>query len=157
MPESEISWDAPDSDYRKKDVSWYWLTIVVAVIILAVAIWQKNFLFGFFVFIAEILVLVWADKKPATVKFKLNEKGLALGKNKFYSYSELASFGLDDETNVEWPEITLRFKNYIRPSIKVKLPKNRLSEVKKALEAASIPKTDVGTSFFDTLEKLIKF
>ena len=72
----EIAWEAPEFEYRHKDISWYWISIIVAVVCIGFAAWQKNFLFGFFVLVAEILILAWANQQPAIFNFRLTEKGL---------------------------------------------------------------------------------
>ncbi len=57
MATFEINWEAPEFEYREKDVSWYWISIIAAAAIIAFSVWQRNFLFGFFIVIAEMLVI----------------------------------------------------------------------------------------------------
>ncbi|MDP3892652.1 hypothetical protein, partial [Nocardioides sp.] len=71
MEQFNIEWRAPEFYYREKGVSWYWLSIIAAIVILSVSVWQKNFLFAVFVVIAEILMLVWAGRKPREISFSL--------------------------------------------------------------------------------------
>ena len=47
-----IVWQIPEYEYRSKDVSWYWISLIAAIVLFAFAIWQKNFLFAIFVVIA---------------------------------------------------------------------------------------------------------
>lgn len=64
MTSFEIKWQAPEYEYREKTVSWYWISIVVAALVIAFSVWQKNFLFGFFIVIAEMLFIVWGNRTP---------------------------------------------------------------------------------------------
>ena len=91
MEKIVIEWKAPEFEYREKDVSWYWLSIIAAVVILGAAVWQKNFLFAVFVVIAEILMLVWAGRKPREITFSLNEKGLTMSGNKSRTFPQDAN------------------------------------------------------------------
>lgn len=153
---SPLSWQAPEFEYREKGVSWYWLSIIIAVVMLSVAVWQKNFLFGFFVVAAEILILAWANREPEMVNFQLNEKGLSIGGQKFYPYVDLESFSLEDDTDTEWPNVFLQFRRRLKPTLRIKLPKNRATEIQKALGSA-LPQVEHEHSLLDTLEEFIRF
>ena len=152
----EISWQAPEFEYREKTVSWYWFSIILAVLVLAVAIWQKNFLFAVFVILAEILILVWANREPTTIEYRLNEKGLDIGKNKSYTYGEIESFGMREYSGEEWSELVFTFKKSLRPPLKASLPTHLLPQVKKALEAI-LRETEIKESAFDALERFLRF
>ena len=152
----EISWQAPEFEYREKTVSWYWLSIIIAVLVLAVAVSQKNFLFVVFVILAEILILVWANREPAIVEYRLNEKGLDIGKSKSYTYGEIESFGVRENGGEEWSELVFTFKKSPRPALKASLPTHLLPEVKKALETILL-EAEIKESAFDALERFLRF
>jgi hypothetical protein len=156
MSPFEITWEAPEFDYRPKDVSWYWISIIVAIVILGLAIWQRNFLFGFFIVIAEIMVLIWGSREPEMVKFKLTEKGIFVGEVKFHAYEEIARFSLYDGYDENWPNLYLEFRSRLRPTLKIKLPKNRLAEIQKTLKLF-LPQTEHQPSLLEALEELTKF
>ena len=156
MQKFEIAWQAPEFEYYEKDVSWYWLSVIVAVIVLSIAVWQKNFLFAAFIVFAEILILVWAGQKPKTVEFKINEQGLTIGGRKFYPYAEIVGFSADENGADEWPEIIFRFQRRLQPTLKVKAPKNRFGEIEKAL-APLVKKIEFEESFLETLERFLGF
>ena len=92
MASFTITWQAPEFQYREKGVSWYWLSIIVVAAIIAFAIWQRNFLFGVFMVIAEILLIVWANAVPKVFDFSLTENDLAIGEAKNYRISLFESF-----------------------------------------------------------------
>ena len=94
MEGKQISWRAPEFEYHEKTAGWYWTTVVIALIILAFALWQQNFLFGVFVIIAEILLVIWANKKPEIVEFVVGEKGILVDEKRNYSYSEIENYSV---------------------------------------------------------------
>ncbi len=155
MAKFEIKWQAPEFDYREKDISWYWLSVIIAVILLSAAIWQKNFLFVIFIILAEILILVWANREPATIEFKLDEKGLTIAGKKFYPSSEMDAFGLKEESE-EWSKLIFRFRRRFQPLLKIKIPRSRSAEIEKALTAV-VKKTEFEDSFLDNLQKFLGF
>ena len=152
---AEIIWTAPEFEYREKDISWYWMSIIVAVLIIGVAVWQRNFLFGFFVVIAEILLLVWGNRKPLLIDFTLTEKGLTIGGRKFYAVGEIESFSFDDSGD-EWADIVLLFRRHFRPTLTVHIPKARAGEVQRTLKLL-VGQIEREESFIDVLQKFLRF
>lgn len=156
MAPFEIKWQAPEYEFRPKGVSWYWISIIVAVLFVAFAAWQKNFLFGFFVLIAEILILAWANREPPLVEFVLNEKGLAVGGRKSYAYAEMESWSVDDFGETDWPSLFFQFHKRLKPALKIRVPKSRVPDLQKALKG-TLPQVEHEHSMLDTLEEFIGF
>jgi len=156
MDPFEISWEAPEFEYREKTVSWYWLTVIIAVIMLAMAVWKANFLFGFFIVLAEILVLVWAIKEPNLVNFLLNEQGLRIHGHGFYPWEELVSWSVQSTDEAELQEIIFVLHKKFRPALKVLVPRESWAAVKTKLEEV-LPQVPHKPSFSDMLEKLLGF
>lgn len=156
MASFEIKWQAPEFEYRPKGVSWYWVSIIVAVIILAIAVWQKNFLFGFFVILAEVLLLTWANREPQLVNFILTEKGLSVGDRKFHAFADVESFSTDTHEGADWPDLFFEFRRRLKPLLKVKIPKGRAAEIEKSLKTI-LQQTEHEHSLLDTIEELIGF
>lgn len=154
MDKFKIEWSAPEFEYREKGISWYWLSVIIAILMLAFAISQKNFLFAFFIVVAEILTLVWGNKEPAILTFKTDEKGISAGEN-FYNWSEFQTFSVNEDIE-GWNELSFRFKNSLKPNLKIKVPQSKLVELQKNISAL-LPQIEEEPSFIDSLEKLIKF
>jgi hypothetical protein len=115
----EIVWQAPAFRYYAKGVSWYWLSLIVAILLLAFAVWQENFLFAVFVFLAEITVFVWARRQPALIKFKIDEKGVTVA-GRIYPYEELEKFCLrSDRESKNFDELILKKKTHLNPYLKI--------------------------------------
>ncbi len=153
-----VKWRAPEFDYYPKTNSWYWWSIVITLLLLAFAIWQKNFLFAVFIFIAELLVLSWGSRKPQTIEFKLDEKGLTIGGLKHYSYADLKNFGASDlpPTDEKLVELVLYFKRRLRPTMTVLVPRDKAIEVEAAM-AKKVPKIEVESTLLDALQKFFRF
>jgi len=157
MAESEIKWEAPEFENRERDVSWYWISIIIAAAIIAFAVWQRNFLFGIFVVIAEILIIIWGDRKPRMVAFTLTEKGIGIELGKFHPFAGMENFSIDKSADGElWDTIIFHFHGKFKIPLMIKLPKKRLEEA-KAIIKKSLEEIDYEPSFLDSLEKLIGF
>jgi hypothetical protein len=155
MEETVIEWRAPEFDYREKGIGWYWGSIIIAVAALGVAVWQKNFLFGVFIVIAEILVLVWANRPPATRTFRLTDRELAVDDHTRYLMSDLQSFSVHEDGG-DFPTLILVSAHRLRPAIKIKVAKDRLPAVEELLQTKA-PRVAWENSFIDNLERFFDF
>lgn len=155
---ADIKWEAPEWEHRPKTVSWYWASIIISILILALAIWQKNFFFAVFVLIAEILVMVWGSVEPPMIKFELNEKGLRVGKNRFFPMRQLRAFSADLEgfSDPNHPDIVLHFNGHFRPALRIKVPRAWMQEIRKEFRA-HIPELHFTPSFVEVIEKVLGF
>lgn len=156
MASFEIKWQAPEFEYREKGVSWYWISIILAVIILGAAVWQKNFLFGLFVVVAEILLLAWANREPNLTSFTISEKGLSVGGQKFYALTDVESFSCEENNDSDWLNLFFQFRRRLKPPLKIRLPKKQFAEIRSALKTV-LPQVEYQQSLLDTLEELIGF
>ena len=139
----EIVWQAPAFKYYEKSVSWYWLSLIIAILLMALAIWQKNFLFAVFVFLAEIAIFVWARRQPELLKFKINEEGVEIAE-KLYSYENLENFCLrPDNENPNFAELILKRKTPVNPYLKI------LVEVRLASRAKEILSQKLAESVYE--------
>jgi len=156
--ETRIRWKAPEFRYYPKTASWYYWSIFITLLFLVFAVWQKNFLFGFFVVVAETLILSWGGKKPEELDFVLDEKGLTIGSQKSYSYTELQSFA---ETDMDpdgspYVELVFNFKRRLRTTMLFLIPKEKYTEIKTAL-SEKLPKVEAELTILDALERIIRF
>jgi hypothetical protein len=154
---ADIRWQAPEFEHRPKGALWYWISMWAALILLGIAVWQKNFFFAVFVVIAEILIIVWASVEPRSVLFEINEFGIEVN-NKRHSMKELRSFESDIEGMIdpEHPEVVLHFKGHFRPSMRIKVPAKWLPEV-RAILRRHIPEEHFDPGFVEILEKFLGF
>ena len=156
MAESELQWRAPEFEERSKDISWYWASIIAAILILGFALWQKNFLFAVFILIAELLLLVWGNRAPQAIHFSLDATTLTVGGKSRYVLGDMEHFSIVENTSAEWVIVTLHPKRGVRLPVAIHAPKSQIAEIEKRL-AAKMPKVEHEESFLDTLEKFLGF
>ena len=155
MATFETNWEAPEFEYRPKSISWYWMSIIVAAAIIAFAIWERNFLFGIFIVIAEVLFIAWGNEMPATVKFILTETDLSVGETKNYQVNLFENFSAND-LGEDWTELFFTFKTKLRTPLKIMAPKAKLEEIRKNLKPI-LREVEFEPSLLDSLEKIIGF
>jgi hypothetical protein len=155
MAKFEIQWDAPEFEYREKDVSWYWLSIIVAALIVAFSVWQRNFLFGFFIVIAEMLFIVWGNRVPHTITFTLTDAEIKIDDHKSYLIKEFESWSVNTDGE-EWAELSFYFRSKIRPPLMVIVPEEKLAEIRTNMKGI-LKEIEHEMTLIDSIEKFLRF
>jgi len=156
-----IEWQAPEFEYYKKDVSWYWLSLMVSIVLLALSFWQKNFLFAVFIIIAWLVIVYSASRLPEVWNFKIDDKGIEISLantkegQKFYSYAEIEGFDIHLASD-QYKELVLKFKSRLSPYLKINILANEEEKIKNFL-LNHIPKEEYRISLSDLISKLIRF
>lgn len=151
-----ITWEAPEFEIREKSVSWYWISIIVASVIVAFAVWQKNFLFGFFIVIAEILLVLWGNEIPRTLPFTITEKDVEIGDGlRSYALNAFESYSVDP-LNGEWTELIFTFKSQIKTPLKMLFPESNIKELRDDLKGI-LREVEHQPTLLDAIERLIGF
>jgi len=155
-----IEWQAPEFEYQPKDISWYWLTLMAAIILLALAIWQGNFLFAVFILISWLVIVYSVRRLPSIWNFKINEKGISISlakevNNKFYPHNEIEGFDIHSVSE-KYKELVVKIKSRFSPYIKINFPADNEENIKNFL-LKYIPKEEYSESLVDSFSRLIRF
>ena len=157
--EAGITFQAPDFEYQPKSSEWYLITIIVALGLIFLALWQNNFLFAVFIIIGELLLISWASKKPEKWEIKINEKEILLKKDKiekiFNIESEFADFGIRDSSE-NFKELVLKRKSSFSPFLEIYFPREKEAVIRETI-SKTLPEAEHPLSFWDSLIKLMKF
>lgn len=168
--ENEISWEIPESDYSYKDVSWYWLGLIGTIILLAFAVWQKNFLFAVFVIIAYFIMNYLGGRFPTIWQIKISKKGILISlpngeAKKFYPLDSMESFDifspigavdLSDTSEEEYKELIIKFKSKFSPYLKINIYPKEEEKIKNFL-LQFIPREEYSPSLVDAIGKMVGF
>lgn len=156
MEKFSFSWKAPEYEHRPKLPGWFWISIIGSLVLLAFAIWQRNFLFGLFILIAEVLLLVWGNREPDEVSITIDHGGVRIGTHRYYPKSHIEAFSLLPHPHTDWYDLYLLLDQRYIPTIKVHVPGRDAAEVRSLL-SRMYPEYDHQESFIDSLERLLWF
>ncbi|MBI5306113.1 hypothetical protein HZB04_00760 [Candidatus Wolfebacteria bacterium] len=168
--ENEIIWQIPEYVYRQKGVSWQWISLIIAIILIAFATWQKNFLFAVFIAIAFFMVNYLRSSFPPIWRFKIDKKGLSIQTSseetkKFYSFEHIEGFDIHSvfpetsalsKTDEEYKELVLKIKGKTSPFLKINIYTEDEEDISKFLSQFSL-KEEYPQSFAESLGKMIGF
>ena len=152
----EIKWSVQEFEYFEKGISWYWLTIIIGVVLVFLALLQKNFLFAIFVVIAELLVLSWGSYYPKAIEVKLNDKGLEINRKKLYPYDSLKGFAVNPTYSSSVFEVFFFVKQKLAQEIKVLARSEDVADIKELLKNY-LPEMEHEDSLIDHIIRILKF
>lgn len=157
MANWKVQWEAPEYEYHDKDVSWYWTSIIVAAAIVAFAVWQRNFLFGLFIVVAEILFIIWGNRPPRNARFTADQDGISVtgAGEKLHLYKEFESMGVNP-IGEGWSELVFIFRARFKTPLKTLIPNAELANLRANLKTV-LREIPYEPTLLDSIEKLLRF
>lgn len=70
-------WETPSHVQYQRSPTWYLSMGVLSLFLLAYAIWQENFLFAFFILLADIVLIVGNQREARPVLVQIGDNGVA--------------------------------------------------------------------------------
>jgi hypothetical protein len=157
MDAEQITWTAPEYYDHDRSTKWYWASLIGAVILVAIALIQSNFLFAVFIAIAEIVVVTWARRKPHTLEFALSTKGVHLDHKGFYEYDRLSGFKvIDPGVDENFLELVLHTNRKTNPYLKIMFPREHEHSIVKFIDDF-LPEMEYEDSALDQISHMLKF
>jgi len=154
-PQQEtFSWEIKRSEERQRSGLFYLVVLGAMVLLLLVALWQKNFLFGVFVIIATGTILFLSQQLPETYSFSLTNNSLVIGDNESeYEYSRFRHFDIYEFSEGDY-ELFFVFKERLRPILRVRIWKGDREKISQFL-LEKLPRKKTEPSFLDILSKIV--
>jgi len=160
---AEIIWQIPEYEYLPKNSSWHWLSLMIVIILLAFAFWQKNFLFAVFIIISFLAVNYLANRFPTIWQIKINNKGISIGlpnkpeSDKFYPLGDIESFDIHSDVGGDlYGELILKFKSKFLPYLKINIHAADEKKIEEFLIKFAL-RQEHHRSLVDSLSKLMGF
>jgi hypothetical protein len=95
----KLNWSALEYEERERSKDWFWALGIIVTTSSIAAIIFNDYFFAALLILSGILLGFFAVKKPETVFYELNDKGLKIG-NRIYLYENIKSFWVQ----IEQPE-----------------------------------------------------
>ena len=91
VSEAIFSWQHPDYVLYHKDKRWYIFSIIIVILAVALAIWQKDYTFAVFLVMFYLVVLLYENRPSEMVDFVITPLGLKSGQ-RFYYWRQIDHF-----------------------------------------------------------------
>ncbi len=124
-------WQFPET-LRKKSKKQYLIGGFVVLALFIWAIWDKNFLFAFFLILLIFTFILELRRKPLMVDFYIFEDGVGFSK-KFYPWEDIKNFRIVYEPP-KIKRLYLDFKGAFNPNTSVPLENENPVEIRRFLK-----------------------
>ena len=95
--DERLVWSALEYEEKDRSPDWFWALGVIVVTSSIAAIIFENYFFAVLLTLSGILLGFFAIKKPDTITYELNRKGLII-RNRLYPYENIKSFWIQLDT-----------------------------------------------------------
>lgn len=150
MAKEIVNWEAREYILGEKKTGWYVGLVVVALGLIALAVWQEWWTFVVLIVLATVSLWIYTVRPPRVLHYSLGNKGLSEG-NKLYPYEDYRAFGvLKEGKNFA---IVLIPRKRFSPGVKVYFPEETGEKIVDAF-GARLPMDEVK---MDVLDKIVGF
>ncbi len=155
MDKNVLMWEAPEFEHLEKSTTWYWGSMAIAVVLMAIALWQKNFLFAVFIMIAELAIFMFAGEKPKMWDFTIDDRGVTIENHKLYKYQTITKYDIHEFSD-EYHELVLQTKSKVHHYIKIFIRVEDEDKVAELLDK-KVHRGEIEVTTLEFLERLIGF
>lgn len=134
-----LSWSAPEYEHKEQNPDWFWALGVVVVAGSITSVIFKNYFFAILLILGGILMAMFAIKKPETVNYQINDKGLKI-RDRLYPYETIKSFWVRQD---EYPHLFIQSERLFMPVIQVPVGTYLGREVRQIMLDHGVPEQEM--------------
>jgi len=127
-----ISWQIPEFDKHKREMGWYIIAGIVAILLLIYSFFTGNFLFAVIIIVAALVIILHDGREPMKIGFSITDEGVIVGK-KFHDFDDLKDFSIIFKPRQNIKNLYFEFKTVIRPRLSIPLLKMDPLPIRKIL------------------------
>ena len=94
--DKRLSWSALEYEEKERSRDWFWALGIIVTTGSVASVIFGNYFFAALLILSGILLGFFANKKPDTIVYELNDKGLKV-ENRLYPYENIKSFWVQTE------------------------------------------------------------
>ena len=102
-----------------------------------------------------MLFIVWGNRAPRMLHFRLTEEGIEVEGGRFHSLKDFESASINT-LGTGWAEFVLTFHAKLKTPLKVLFPESRLSELRNDIKTL-VREVPYEPTLIDSIEKLLRF
>ncbi|MBI4114212.1 MAG: hypothetical protein HY445_00015 [Candidatus Niyogibacteria bacterium] len=151
---TSFSWHAPEYVYHEKDGRWYAILGIITLLLLGIAFFLNNFLFGILIIVASFALALYGAKRPKIVTFSLTTQGIRID-DRLYPYENIRSFWLHYDPPA-FKELSIVFRKTIMPRLTLPLEDADPNEIREIL-IKYVSEKPHDQTLSDTLSRVLRF
>ena len=142
----KLEWSALEYEERERSTAWFWALGIVVVTSSIAAIIFGNYFFAVLLILSGVLLAFFATKKPDTVSYELNEKGLKI-RTRLYPYANIKSFwvqnALGADGNPLKPILFIKTERIFMPIISIPIEEIVTEDLRSVFLDAGVPEEEM--------------
>jgi hypothetical protein len=116
-----FSWEGFEEKQVDRTNDWYWGVGLIAIFGSAGAFIVGNFLFGVFILISAITLVIFARKNNEPKLFKITDQGIQRG-DVLHRYKTIKRFWVDAEEDEDGPSLIIYTSRVFDPIVSIPIP-----------------------------------
>ncbi len=148
-------WEAPEYEQYERGPRWYFVMALIAVFLVAYALWAQNFLFAFFILLSAILIVLAGNRDPKITLAQIGHNGI-VWEGKLHHFKDIERFAVvyDPPTT---KVLYIELQNSLIPRIRIPLEDQDPSEIRTHLKQYLQENLDLQDEYFsDIFARLIR-
>lgn len=143
--DNKLIWSALEYEEKERSQDWFWaLGIIVATLSIASIIFE-NYFFATLLIIGGLLLGWFAIKKPDTVVYELNNKGLKI-RDRLYPYESIKAFWIQvdftPDSNVR-PMFFIHSERVFMPVLSIPIDKDIAEDIHSIMSEKEIAEVEM--------------
>lgn len=149
------SWYVPEFTYQEKTKNWYWIVGLVALGLIILSLFMRNYLLGFFVLIGTFLMFTQATKQPKEILIEVSESGINIDTD-LHKYETIKAFWIQEQRGGEFMLILLT-SQIMTPLQSIMLPPDLDPMLFREFLLEFLPEEKLRQSYTERLMHMIGF
>lgn len=135
----KLEWSALEYEEKERSADWFWALGIIVLTASLTSIIYSNYFFAVLLILSGALLGFFAKKKPDTVSYELNEKGLKI-RTRLYPYENIKSFWVQTGGK---PILFIKSERAFMPVISIPIEQNFAAQIRSTMLAKNIAEEEM--------------
>ena len=149
----KLEWSALEYEEKNQSNDWFWALGVIVVAGSITSIIFANYFFAALLIISGILLGFFAIKKPETVYYELNNKGLKI-KSRLYPYEKIKAFYIQTENK---PLLFIKSERFFMPIISIPIEYGHANSIRNIMIGKEVPEEKMAEHPYEKIMERLGF
>ena len=141
----KLEWTALEYEEKERSPDWFWILGIIVVTSSVTAIIFGNYFFAALLLLSGALLGYFAIKKPDTVPYELNSRGLKI-RARLYPYENMKSFWVQVDRTGETglaPILFIKTERLFMPVISIPIENNMAEDIHSLILSKNVPEEEM--------------
>lgn len=126
-----IHWTAPSHTHSKRSTDWMWGVGLLALAGAIFAIYLHNYVFGIFILMGGIVMIMLYSEPAVEIPFEINSEGIKVG-NTMHLYKNINGFTVKNKPK---EILMIETRTYFLPVITIPIPEDSANSIRATLSS----------------------